>query len=222
MTVQRHISTARRLSSADIAAWEYVDATGLSDCLGRAQGMDGGIQALNPDWCVLGQARTVRCTVGDNSALHAALNLAVAGDVLVVDAGGFIGAAVWGGLMTAAAQHKGIAGLVVDGAVRDRAEILASGFPCFARATVPTGPHKSFGGEIDGPIACGGVAVHPGDLVVGDGDGITIVPFDRMASTLSAYRDLKAKETQTLARLSDGGSLADIYGVPEVQTIGEV
>ena len=161
--------------------------------------------------------------VGDNSALHAAIHLAKPGDVLVVDAGGFIGNAVWGGLMTAAAVRKGIAGLIVDGAVRDRTEISALGLPCFSRGTVPAGPHKAFGGEIDGPIACGGIAVSPGDLVVADADGVTVVPLVRCKNVLASYKELKEKEAQALESLERGGALAEMYGTPSVtQVSGDV
>jgi len=217
--VTQHKADFPRLSTEELAAWAGAEAAAVSDCLDRAQAMDGGIQPLASNMRLVGQARTVRCTVGDNSALHAALDLVERGDVLVADGGGFLGNAVWGGLMTEAARRKGIAGLVIDGAVRDRSEITASAFPCFARGTVPAGPHKNFGGEIDGPIACGGVAVCPGDLVVADGDGVTIVPGSRVEVVLDAYRSLKAKEARALAALGNGGTLAEIYGIPEVSRL---
>ncbi|MCY4336659.1 MAG: RraA family protein [Litoreibacter sp.] len=216
MSVVHHGTAFHRLSATDLAAWADAEAAGVSDCLLRAQAMDGGIGPLDPGKRLVGQARTVRCTVGDNSALHAALTLVEAGDVLVVDAGGFLGKAVWGGLMTQAAQRKGIAGLVIDGAIRDRAEIMDMGFPCFARGVVPSGPHKAFGGEIDGPIACGGLSVHAGDLVVADADGVTIVPLSQTSEVLTAYRALKEREARALATLDAGGTLAEIYGGPEV------
>ncbi|MEM9270646.1 MAG: RraA family protein [Pseudomonadota bacterium] len=216
MSVVQHETNFQRLSQNELAAWADAEAAAVSDCLGRAQAMDGGIGPLDLGMRVIGQARTVRCTVGDNSALHAALNLVEPGDVLVVDAGGFLGKAVWGGLMTQAAQRKEIAGLVVDGAIRDRSEIIALSFPCFARGAVPAGPHKNFGGEIDGRVACGGVAVNPGDLVVADADGVTIVPLDQASDVLIKHQALKEKEARTLAALDAGGTLAEIYGVPEV------
>ena len=219
MAVHLHSAPFTRLSPADLAAWDGAEAAAVSDCLDRAQAMDGGIQPLDPSMRLIGQARTVRCMVADNSALHAALNLAEPGDVLVADAGGFLGGAVWGGLMTEAARRKGIAGLIIDGAVRDRSEIVAAGFPCFARGTVPAGPHKNFGGAIDAPIACGGVAVQPGDLVVADADGVTIVPLSRAADVLTAYKALKEKESRALKALDAGESLAEIYGVPEVTPV---
>lgn len=216
MAVHRYDAQFARLGPEQLADWAHADAAAVSDGLGRAQAMDGGIQPQSPNMRIVGQARTVRCMVGDNSALHAALTRTHPGDVLVVDAGGFLGNAVWGGLMTEAAMHKGLAGLGIDGAVRDRAEIAASGFPCFARGVVPAGPHKDFGGEIDGPIACGGGSVTPGDLVVADADGVTLIPLAQIKKVLPAYRALKQKEARALAALTDGGSLSELYGVPEI------
>ena len=219
MPVHLHDSPFRRLTEAELADWADAEAAPVSDCLDRAMAMDGGVQPLDRAMRLIGQARTVRCMVADNSALHAAINLVEPGDVIVADAGGFLGNAVWGGLMTQAAKRKGIAGLVVDGAVRDRAEMVELGFPCFSRGSVPAGPHKGFGGAIDCPISCGGVAVRPGDLIVGDADGVTVVPLERVETTLAAYRALKEREAKTLAALDAGGSLADVYGVPEVTRV---
>lgn len=216
MPVFQHSASFRRLSAEEIDSWRDAEAAPLSDCLNRAQAMDAGISPLSPDMRVVGQARTVRCQVGDNSALHAAINLAEPGDVLVADAGGFLGTALWGGLMTEAARKRGVAGLVIDGAARDFTDIVEAGFPCFARGVTPAGPHKNFGGEVDGPIACGGIAVNPGDLVVADADGVTILPLARIEDTLVAYRALKERETRTLKVIDEGGTLAEIYGVPEI------
>ena len=219
MPVRQHSATFKRLSAETLAAWQGTEAAAVSDCLERSQAMDGGLQPLDRRMRVVGQARTVRCMVGDNSALHTAINLVQPGDVLVADAGGYLGNAIWGGLMTDAARRKGIAGLVIDGAVRDCTEIIGAGFPCFARGTVPAGPHKNFGGEIDGPVACGGVAVHPGDLIVADGDGVTVVPLGRVNDVHTAYKALKEKEARAMAALKAGGSLADLYGVPEIEKV---
>lgn len=219
MAVQLHDAPFRQLSDSERDAWKDAEAAAVSDCLERGMAMDGGIKPLDAAMRLVGQARTVRCMVGDNSALHAALTLCRPGEILVVDAGGFLGTAVWGGLMTEAARRKDIAGIIVDGAVRDSAEIIALAFPCFARGAVPAGPHKGFGGAIDVPISCGGVAVHPGDLIIADGDGVTVVPLARVESTLTAYHALKAKEAKALAALDAGGTLADVYGVPEITKV---
>lgn len=216
MTVYLHKADYLHLSAEELDAWTDADAAGVSDCLERSQAMDGGISPLDHSMRLVGQARTVKCMVGDNGALHAAINIARPGEVLVVDAQGFMGRAVWGGLMTQAAIKKGIKGLVVDGAVRDRSEIIDLGFSCYARGSVPAGPHKGFGGAIDCSVSCGGVVVNPGDLIIADADGVAVVPIERVKSTLKNYNQLKEKEASTLAALDNGGTLADVYGVPEV------
>lgn len=216
MAVRQHKVAFPRLAAADLAKWQGAEAAAVSDCLDRGYALDGGIKPLDRSMRLVGQARTVRCMAADNSALHAAINMIEPGDILIADAGGYLGNAVWGGLMTEAAVLKKIGGLVIDGAVRDSDEIIQHAFPCFARGTVPAGPHKNFGGEIDGPIACGGVAVRAGDLVIGDADGVTIVPIERAENVYSAYQALKAKEARALAALAQGGTLAEIYGVPDV------
>lgn len=213
--MQRFDGSFRRLDAQEMALWAEAPAALVSDSLGRAQAMDGGMQPLDAGMRLLGQARTVRCAVGDNSALHAALEGVRAGEVLVVDAGGFTGSAVWGGLMTAAARRRGVAGLVVDGAIRDRAEIVVSGFPCFCRGVTPRGPHKRSGGELDAPVACGGVAVSPGDLIVADADGVAVVPLSRIESALAECRALREKEARALAVLRAGGALSAVYGAPD-------
>lgn len=216
MAVLLHDAPFRRLTEAELAAWRDAEAAGVSDCLERGSAMDAGVSPLSPGMRVVGQARTVRAMAADNAALHAAINILRPGEVLVADAGGYLGNAVWGGLMTEAARRKGIAGLVLDGAVRDTADIVAAGFPCFARGATPAGPHKGFGGAIDAPIACGGVAVRPGDLVVADADGVTVVPLARVDATLEAWRALSAKEAAAIAAMDAGETLASMYGVPEV------
>jgi len=219
MSVRRHNITIPRLSAGDLEEWREIPAAVASDCLGRFQAMAAAIKPLSPDMKIVGQARTVECMVADNSALHAAINCCEPGDVLIANAQRLEDIAIWGGLMTRAAVEHGVGGLVVDGAVRDSAEIIEAGFPCFSRAVVPRGPHKGFGGIIDGTVSCGGLSVSPGDLVIGDADGITIVPFERAAETLKAAKEKLAMEERVLASLANGGSLAEAYGVPEVTLI---
>lgn len=219
MTVICYETTIPRLEKSDLEAWAKIPTAVASDCLGRSQAMAGAIGPLAPDMRITAQARTVACMVADNSALHAAIARCAPGDVLVCDGKGFEDAALFGGLMTRSAMYHGIAGLVIDGAVRDSTEIIDAGFPCFSRAVVPGGPHKGFGGAIDGTISCGGVSVSPGDLIIGDADGVTVVPFARIEETFEAAKAILAKEEDVLAILADGGSLADIYGVPEITLV---
>ncbi|MEM9097629.1 MAG: RraA family protein [Pseudomonadota bacterium] len=219
MSVRRHNIKIPRLSAEDLAAWAEVPAAVTSDALGRAGAMAGAISPIAPSMRIVAQARTVACMVADNSALHAAITEVEPGDVLVCDAQGFEDAAIWGGLMTGSAVERGLAGLVIDGAVRDSAEIVEAGFNVFARAVVPRGPHKGFGGVIDGAISCGGQAVHPGDLIVADADGAVVVPFARVPEALAGAQAILAKEAKAMETVAQGGSLADVYGVPKVELI---
>ena len=219
MTVRRHDIEIPRLTKVELEAWAEIPAAVASDCLGRAHAMAGAIKPLDPGMRLVAQARTVACMAADNSALHGAMRCCEPGDAIVCDGQGFEDAALWGGLMTRAAMDRGIAGLVVDGAVRDSAEIIEAGFPCYSRAVVPRGPHKGFGGVIDGPISCGGLSVSPGDLVIGDADGVTIVPFGRIAETLAAARAMLEDEAKALEAVAQGADLAEIYGGAEVTLI---
>lgn len=182
--------------------------------------MAGAIKPVAEGMRVLGQARTVTCMVGDNSAAHMAIGLLEPGQILVVDAGGFEDTAIWGGIMTRAAVQQKIGGLVVDGAVRDVAEIREFKFPTFSRAIVPAGPHKGFGGIIDGPIACGGCAVKSGDIVIGDDDGVCVVPLERAEQILAASLDKITQEEATNASTASGTLPGAQMGLDEPEIIG--
>lgn len=216
MPVRQHKTDFRRLPQTILDAFAEIPTAVASDCQERSWTMAAAISPLAPSMRIVAQARTVDCMAADNSALHAALNLCEPGEVLVCDAKGFTDSAVFGGLMTRACLARGVAGLVIDGAVRDSQEIVELGFPCFARGVVPRGPHKNFGGAIDGPIACGGLPVSPGDLILGDADGVTVIPLARVEAVLEAARTILAKEEKALAAIADGKTLSDLYGVPEV------
>ncbi|MEK9752707.1 MAG: aminotransferase class I/II-fold pyridoxal phosphate-dependent enzyme, partial [Rhodospirillaceae bacterium] len=168
MAIQQYRTDYRRLERRELDAWEGVAPAIVGDCMNRAQVMAARIKPLSPGIRLIGQARTVNCMVGDNAAIHVAIDLAEPGEVLVVDARAHLDTAVWGGIMTRAAMQRGLAGIVLDGALRDAAEIRELGFAAFCAGVVPAGPSKGFGGVIDGAISCGGVAVASGDLIVGD------------------------------------------------------
>ena len=117
---------------------------------------------------LIGHARTLKVMAGDNACVHAAIPLIQPGEIIVIDAGGNLDVAIIGEILVTAAKYKGVAGFVIDGAVRDVAELRVGEVPVFASASAPGGPHKGFGGSIDGLISCGGVSVRPGDLILGD------------------------------------------------------
>jgi len=219
MPIQRHRVDFESLPVETLDAWRTVAPAIAGDCMNRTGVMSARIKPLAPGTVLVGQARTVSCMVGDNSALHVAIGLLRPGEVLVADAGGYADTAVWGGIMTRAAMERSIAGIVVDGAVRDAAEIRELGFPCFASAVVPAGPHKGFGGIIDGTISCAGCPVRPGDIVLGDDDGIAVVPLERQAEILTASLDKIAAEEAINAETKQGKLPGDGMGLPEVEWI---
>jgi RraA family protein len=170
----------------------------LSDSMGRVGGIRGVHWVPGGRWPrAVGQALTVRTRPGDNLVVHRALDLAEPGDVLVVDGGGSLERAVLGELMTRYAVTRGLAALVVDGAVRDAEGLAAGPLPVFALGINHLGPYKDGPGEINGPVQAGGTVVRSGDLVVGDGDGVVVLPHERAAAVVSlAEERLRSEERQ--------------------------
>ncbi|MBO0835699.1 MAG: RraA family protein [Actinobacteria bacterium] len=176
-----------------------IPTTVLADVLGRAQVMDAAIRSLwSPVGRVAGPAFTVQCAPGDNLMLHAAIYRAPPGSVVVVEAGD-ADYAVAGGNVCAVAQRRGIAAFVVDGVIRDLAEVRDAKFPVFARGLTPVAGVKSAIAPLNKPVRCGGVLVRAGDIVVADDDGVMVVPAERLDQALSDGRaKLKAEAEQTL------------------------
>jgi RraA family protein len=159
--------------------WEFRNyaTPDISDLLNRLYAMDPAIQCLTGGHHALcGPACTVKVFPGDNLMVHKALDVAKPGDIVVVDAGGSTQNAVLGDLISTKAQHRKIAGFIVDGLIRDLPAILPLEFPVFARGVTPIGPLHRGPGEINYPICCGGVVVNPGDLIVADAAGIIAIP----------------------------------------------
>ena len=196
----------------DAARWAEVPSAAASDAVGRVGAMQAGIRRLCGSRLV-GPAFTILTGAGDSSTIHRALTEAPAGSVVVVDAQGSTARAVWGGVLTAAAMARGVVGAVVDGVARDLDEIAARGFTLFARGTCPAGPHKGFRGAWGLPVQCGGVVVHPGDTVVGDTDGVSVVPAGQAAAALAAVERIAATEKAWLQRIAAGEASAAILGL---------
>lgn len=201
------------LDEAEIAPWRSIPTAILSDERNRAGAADGSIRAMTSGSTMVGQAYTVSAMAGDNLAIHHAIATAFPGTVLAIDAGGYLRNAVWGGITHRAAELRRLAGIVVDGCIRDVAEIRASALPCYAAAIVPAGPHKGWGGTINGSIQIGGCVVEPGDIVVGDDDGVAVVPFDERADLLKRCIARMAFEQSVLRRLDGGETTVEILGL---------
>jgi 4-hydroxy-4-methyl-2-oxoglutarate aldolase len=183
----------------DAVAFGGIPTTVLADILGREQAIAIGIGPLwPPTGRISGPAFTVACAPGDNLMLHAAIYRAAPGSVLVVESGD-VDYAVAGGNVCAVAQRRGIAALVVDGVIRDLAEVRNSGFPVFARGVVPVAGVKSVTAPLNAPVRCGGVTVWAEDIVVADEDGVMVIPRDRRQQVLRDARARLAREAdQTL------------------------
>lgn len=190
-------------------------AATVHEALGQVGALDAAVKPLHPDMRLAGPALTVDCAPADNLAIQYAMTLARPGDVLVVDAKSFIEAGPWGDILTLYAQQIGIAGLVIDGSVRDSQSIIEMGFPVFARGVSIKGTGKRQPGTVNQPIRCGGVTVQPGAIVIGDADGAVTFPADHLAraAELSAHRT--AKEDRLRGALRDGANLLDLMELRE-------
>jgi 4-hydroxy-4-methyl-2-oxoglutarate aldolase len=179
----------------------------LADVAGRRGALHGRIAPLAPTMRFAGPALTVELRPGDNLMIHAAMALAQPGDVILVDGKGDLSAALMGEIMSQQCVALGVAGVVIDGAVRDSEAIRELGFPMFAAGLNPNGPSKSVPGRLNHPISIGGVTVHPGDLVVGDADGVTVVERARAASLLPLALQKVAAEAQRIADIKSRKAL---------------
>ncbi len=156
----------------------------IGDALAHRGNMDAGISPVSMQTRLCGPAITVSTKPGDNLMAHVALKIAQPGDVIVIDAKGDQSCALWGDLMARAAKAKGVAGLIVDGPIRDLKELIAFGWPVYSRGANPCGPEKNGPGEVNQPISCGGVPVNPGDIILGDSDGVIVIPPEMTAIAL--------------------------------------
>ena len=174
--------------------------------------MDSGIKPVNPAWHMLGRAVTVKCQPGDDLAIHQGIYAARPGDVLVCDLHGYDQAGHFGDIMALACKVRGLAGIVLDGSCRDSEDIKALGFPVFSRGFNPSGTVKASPTQINVPVVCGGITVHPGDIVLGDCDGIVVVPQDREDEVFEKAMQKYEKEKLIVEQLLAGRSTLEIYG----------
>ena len=187
----------------------------------EASGRRGMVDpAIRPAWRgarVCGPAVTVECPPGDNLMLHVAVAHARPGVVIVASVGGYLQAGAWGEILTEAARARGIAGLVIDGAVRDIDAIEASGFPVFSRGLAIGSCTKDRAGKVDVVIQLGGAAVRPGDLVFGNADGLVIVERDRIDDVYQAAAGRRRKELEIITKLREGRTTIELLGLEEPQ-----
>ncbi|MGW9328896.1 4-carboxy-4-hydroxy-2-oxoadipate aldolase/oxaloacetate decarboxylase [Bosea sp. NPDC055594] len=197
-------------------AYASVASATAHEAMERRGALDSSIKPVRRGMKVLGPAFTCVCPPGDNLTLHAALKMAKAGDVIVCASAGFTEQGLFGDVMASCAMGKGIAGLVVDGGVRDGATIAEIGFPVFARALSIKGSVKETLGALNKPIVAGGMLVEPGDLVIGDDDGVCIVPKAEIAAIAAASKTREEKEARFRRELLQGKTTWDMLNLSEL------
>jgi RraA family protein len=206
MTIGFRISERQPAGDAAlIARASELPVANIGDVMNRLQAMRGGFRSFGGRRTVVGPARTVRARAGDNLMLHRAIDLAQPGDVVVCDGGGDLSIALAGDLMIGHATRRGIAALVIDGAVRDLSNIAALDIGVWARGATPAGPYKDGPGEIGYPISCGGQVVMPGDLIAADEDGVVVIPLAEAVAVIEAAEAHAAKEAEATAAINGAG-----------------
>lgn len=184
----------------------------IHEAIGKHGALPSGIKPLTPSMTVAGRVFTVNSMPGDNLLLHRAIAQASQGDVLVAKMSDYYEAGYWGELLTVAAMARGVAGLIIDACVRDANEIEALGFPVFCRGLCIRGTTKYGKGVLNESIIIGDVTITPGDIIVGDRDGVVIVPADRVQEAIEKSLARQEKEANTLAQLRSGKTTMEIYG----------
>lgn len=211
-------ATTRRdvpaLDAATIAAARSLPTATLHEAGGKVGALPSALKPVAPGMVIAGPALTVHSPAGDNLWLHRALDIARPGDVMVVHCSGGHEHGYWGEIMATMALARGLGGLVIDGCVRDGALLAALAFPVFARGLCIRGTGKDFGaiGWLNHPVPMGEVVVQAGDLVVGDGDGVVVLPNAHAAGIVAKGRQREEDEATILQRLQAGETTLDVYG----------
>ncbi len=200
----RILPRPQKVGPEAVARLRELPVANVSDVMSRMTAGGARLRPMHADGLLAGPALTVKTRPGDNLMVHKAIALAEPGDVIVVDAGGDLTNALIGELMLAQMVKRGLAGIVIDGAIRDSAAIRAGDFPVFAAGVTHRGPYKDGPGEINVPVAIDGMVVAPGDLVLGDDDGLLCVPFAEVDAVHAAAAQKAAAEARQMANIEAG------------------
>jgi len=189
-----------------IDQYKNIQASNVADCMGRSCAMSSEIKLMTKPLqeCMVGTALTVKARAGDNLMIHKAIDMAVEGDVIVVSNEGDRSHSLMGEIMVALAHYKKVAGIIIDGPIRDVIPIYDMGLTVYATGSTPGGPYKEGPGEINVPIACGGIAVNPGDLIIGDPDGVIVVPKKDAQALLEKAIAFSKNDDAKLQAAKDG------------------
>ncbi len=194
----------RQAGEQHVQAYRGIPVANISDSMARMSSAGPRLRPMHGSGYLVGPALTVKTRPGDNLMIHKALTMARPGDVIVVDAGGDLTNALFGEIMVATAVKIGVAGVVLNGAVRDSEEIGRGSFPLYAAGVTHRGPYKDGPGEVNVPIAIDGMVIEPGDLIVGDADGLLCIPYEDLDGVLAAVRKKMDIERRMLADIAAG------------------
>lgn len=192
-----------------LKSFEGLSTGNVCDANGRMGAMDYHIKPLNSSWHFVGAAITVRARPVDNLIVYKALSVAQPGDVLVITNNSSTTASVFGDRVAAIAKALGIVAMVTDGVVRDLSGLLKVNLPVFSRGVNPNAPYKDGPGEINYPISCGNITVHPGDIVIGDGDGVVVVPLNDVSIISKNIEKVILKEKKMEEDIAGGRLIPD-------------
>lgn len=216
----RIYETINRPPKELVDAFEGIPVANIDDCMGRIACCGSSLVPMNSS-PLLGVAFTVRCPEGDNLMFHKALELAKPGDVLVIAAGGSMHRSLCGEIMSRTARAAGIKGFVIDGCVRDKTEIAQfTDFPVYARGVTPNGPYKNGPGEINVPVSVCGQVINPGDILIGDGDGLLVVKPEEAAELAEKARKISIMEEGQKADIASGKGLSKPWLDKKLAEIG--
>ena len=194
----------RRATPEQCARAAKLPAANIGDVMNRMQTMRGGFAPYGGKRIVAGPAFTLRSRSGDNLMLHHAIDIAQPGDIIVADGGGELAIAMTGELMMGHAEKRGIEAVIIDGAIRDKAELASMNLGIWACGVTPSGPYKDGPGEIGVPVSCGGQVVMPGDIIMADEDGVVVIPLEEAEEVLAAAEAHHAKEIVATAAIKAG------------------
>jgi len=195
----------KRASIEDVNLFKGIAVANIGDCMSRTAAVNSGIKPYN-NAPLLGVAFTIKVAHGDNLMFHKAMDLAQSGDVIVIDAGGTTDRAIFGKLMLNYCKVRGINGVIVDGSIRDSEEISKMDISVYAKGISPNGPYKNGPGEIGTVISFGGQVVHPGDIVVGDKDGIIFIRPSDAKVLAKKVKEVEAKEQDIMKNIIENHS----------------
>ena len=212
MSVGFRVFTQRKLPEKEVMdGFRELPAANVADVMGRSCALSSEIHTMLPhtDKIMVGPALTVRARPGDNLMIHKGLNLAQEGDIVVISNESDRSQSLLGAIIVAYAKSKKLGGIVVDGPIRDVDEIAELGIPVYATGSTPGGPYKEGPGEVNTPISCGGVSVSPGDIVLGDSDGVIIIPRKDAARVLREAREFAKLDAAKMQAALEGRATRD-------------